>query len=214
VDSTRLRSGTRSSRPGSGHARRGRLNSRPTRGRGEMADARVLEARGEIRAGSSPVARISSTDRRAPWGRRGCRGVGPSSPVARISSTDRRAPWGRRGCRGVGPSSPVARIQRQGGATEGAGARHCEATYLRRWPKQPRPATIRLGSGSTRSLRPTPISGGLAMTALLACGRQTARRPERATMPFTMRYRNQSEMRPQASQPGAISRSHRGDVIR
>ena len=188
VDSTRLRSGTRSSRPGSGHARRGRLNSRPTRGRGEMADARVLEARGEIRAGSSPV--------------------------ARISSTDRRAPWGRRGCRGVGPSSPVARIQRQGGATEGAGARHCEATYLRRWPKQPRPATIRLGSGSTRSLRPTPISGGLAMTALLACGRQTARRPERATMPFTMRYRNQSEMRTQASQPGAISRSHRGDVIR
>jgi hypothetical protein len=85
VDSTRLRSGTRSSRPGSGHARRGRLNSRPTRGRGEMADARVLEARGEIRAGSSPVARISSTDRRAPWGRRGCREVGPSSPVARTT---------------------------------------------------------------------------------------------------------------------------------
>ncbi len=213
MDSTRLRSGTRSSRPGSGHARRGRLNSRPTRGRGEMADARVLEARGEIRAGSSPVARISSTDRRAPWGRRGCREVGPSSPVARTTQHGLPGALGTSDDKtSVGQSSrPHSAPRWRDGGRRGSSLRgHVPTSMAEATPS----SHYQAGSGSTRSLRPTPISGGLAMTALLACGRQTARRPERATMPFTMRYRNQSEMRPQASQPGAISRSHRGDVIR
>ena len=62
---------------------------------------------------------------------------------------------------------------------------------------------------------------GLAMTTLLACGPHpqppavyTGRRSDSASIPLTIRYRNQSEISPHAIHPGTTSSSQRGEVTR